>query len=124
MLESPNYFVANSLSINIGRRFSALSADEDLEFGNLYVMLPMRRVNSVVTAADVAVFLMAANSAPKRISGGGSPVKVSPEEQDDEIGRPRLTLEELAPELKYRVSSCRSKPPGLDTIAEEPASVR
>ncbi|KAL0372683.1 UNVERIFIED_CONTAM: hypothetical protein Scaly_0949900 [Sesamum calycinum] len=79
MLDSPNFFLVNSKSLNIGRRFSPLSADEDLEFGNLYVMIPMRRVNSVVTAAEVAVFLMAANSAPKRISGGNYSMKVSPE---------------------------------------------
>ncbi|KAL7149436.1 hypothetical protein ABFS83_05G040400 [Erythranthe nasuta] len=125
MLDSPSYFVANSKSLTIGRRFSPLSADEDLEFGNLYVMLPMRRVNSVVTAADVAVFLMSANSAPKRLSGGGggSSVRVSPEAAADnssENGRPRLSLEEFAPEYQFRLAVCRSKRPGLDTIIEEP----
>ncbi|KAL7110666.1 hypothetical protein ACP275_05G040000 [Erythranthe tilingii] len=123
MLDSPTYFVANSKSLTIGRRFSPLSADEDLEFGNLYVMLPMRRVNSVVTAADVAVFLMSANSAPKRLSGGGSSVRVSPEAAADnssENGRPRLSLEDIAPEYLYRLAVCRSKRPGLDTIIEEP----
>ncbi|KAL0396739.1 UNVERIFIED_CONTAM: hypothetical protein Scaly_0122300 [Sesamum calycinum] len=128
MLESPTYFVVNSRSLNIGRRFSPLSADEDLEFGNLYVMFPMRRVNSIVTAADVAVFLMSANSAPKRISGVNA-VKVSPESagttaeevgDGSEDGRPRLRLEGLAPEYKYRVGGCRSRKPMLDTITEEP----
>jgi hypothetical protein len=129
MLEYPNNFLVNSQSLSIGRRFSPLSADDDLEFGNLYVMIPMRRVNSVVTAADVAVFLMAANSATKRISGGGS-MKVSPEAEasraDDssESGRPRLSLEEVAPEYKYRLAACRSKRPGLDTIVEEPVFSR
>ncbi|EXB65606.1 hypothetical protein L484_025872 [Morus notabilis] len=70
MLELPNFFLANSGALHIGRRFSALSADEELEFGNVYVMFPMRRVNSVITAADLAMFFMAANSAAKRISGG------------------------------------------------------
>ncbi|KAI3453092.1 hypothetical protein Pfo_009755 [Paulownia fortunei] len=116
MLESPNYFLVNSKSFNIGRRFSPLLADEDLEFGNLYVMLPMRRVNSVVTASDVAVFLMAANSAPKRISGGYS-VRISPEaaaltvDDSSEDGRPRLSLEGVAPEYQYRLAVCRSKRP-------------
>ncbi|KAK4423495.1 hypothetical protein Salat_1932300 [Sesamum alatum] len=130
MLESPNFFLVNSKSLNIGRRFSPLSADEDLEFGNLYVMIPMRRVNSIVTAADGAVFLMAANSAPKRISGGNS-VKVSPEaavapadHDSSESERPRLSLEGLALEYKYRLAVCRSKRPGLDTITEEPVFSR
>ncbi|PIN06200.1 hypothetical protein CDL12_21248 [Handroanthus impetiginosus] len=137
MLESPNHFVVNSKSLNIGRRFSPLSADEDLEFGNLYVMLPMRRVNSIVTAADVAVFLMAANSAPKRISAGNA-VKISPEvvsqaaeatvedldREGSENGRSRFILEDVAPEYEYRLAVCRSKKPVLDTITEEPVFVR
>ncbi|PIN14320.1 hypothetical protein CDL12_13059 [Handroanthus impetiginosus] len=92
-------------------------------------MLPMRRVNSIVTAADVAVFLMAANAAPKRISGGNS-VKISPEaaaapvDDSNENGRSRLDLEGVAPDYKYRLAGCRSKKPGLDTITEEPVCPR
>ncbi|KAG8382824.1 hypothetical protein BUALT_Bualt05G0118500 [Buddleja alternifolia] len=129
MLDSPNFFLVNSNSLKIGRRFSPLSADKDLEFGNLYVMVPMRRLNSVVTAADVAVFLMAANAAPKRISGGNT-VKVTPEaagstvDDSSENGRPRLSLEGVAPEYKYRLAVCRSRRPGLDTIMEEPVFSR
>lgn len=120
MLEFPGYFIADSKSVTIGRRFTALAADEELEFGNLYVMIPMRRVNAAVTTADVAIFLVVANSAPRRIAS-----RVSPQEEDEsgENGRLRLSL---APETeyKYRLSSCRSKRPGLDTIKEEPARVR
>ncbi|KAG8366700.1 hypothetical protein BUALT_Bualt17G0106700 [Buddleja alternifolia] len=133
MLESPSYFVVNSKALIIGRRFSPLTADEELEFGNLYVMFPMRRVNSIVTAADVAAFLMAANSAPKRISGG-SAVKISPEvvavlaeaaEVGGEDGQSRLSLEGVvATEYKYRLGVSRSKKPLLDTISEEPVFVR
>ncbi|KAH6763075.1 hypothetical protein C2S52_020508 [Perilla frutescens var. hirtella] len=135
MLDAPNFFLVNSRSLTIGRRFSPLAADEDLEFGNLYVMFPIRRANSVVTAADVAVFLMAASSAPKRITGA-SYVKISPEaeaakvtaaetasfpaDETCENGRFGLSLDGLAPEFQYRLSVCRSKRPGLDTILEEP----
>lgn len=93
-------------------------------------MLPMRKLNSLVTAADVAVFLMAANSAPKRITGGGV-VKVSPEmaaeveevSSGGVIGRSRLGLEGVD-EYKYRLASCRSRKPGLETITEEPIRLR
>src|SRR2546430_1670487 len=60
MLECPNFFLVNSQSLHIGRRFSALAADEEVEFGNVYIMFPMKRLNSVVTAADMAVLFMAA----------------------------------------------------------------
>ena len=130
MLDAPNFFLVNTKSLVIGRRFSPRPADDELEFGNLYVMFQIRRANSVVTAADVAVFLMAASSAPKRITGISS-VKISPEAAAaavtetasfpaDENGRFGLSLEGLAPEFQYRLSVCRSKRPGLDTILEEP----
>lgn len=132
MLENPNNFLVNSSSLNIGRRFSALSADEDLEFGNVYIMFPMKRVNSVVTASDMTVLLLAANSAAKRISGGN--VKISPEvsatapESTPEInagGRNTDGIEgfPVEHELKYRLS-CRSRKPSLATILEEPVCSR
>lgn len=138
MLESPNFFVVNSKSLTIGRRFSPLTADEDLEFGNFYLMFPMKRVNSVVTAADISVFLMAVNTAPKRISGGNT-IRILPElvaepavsgddQSENETGRLGINLEGVdgfpTAENKYRFSMCRSRKPLLDTITEEPVSSR
>ncbi|KAL2546233.1 hypothetical protein Fot_15466 [Forsythia ovata] len=138
MLESPNFFLVNSKSLIIGRRFSPLSADEDLEFGNLYLMFPMKRVNSVVSATDMAVFLMGAKTAPKRISGGNN-IRISPEvvaqpavsgdnPTENETGRLGFNLEGVegfpVAEYKYRHSMCRSRKPVLDTITEEPISSR
>ncbi|KAK2996584.1 hypothetical protein RJ639_024861 [Escallonia herrerae] len=141
MLECPNYFLVSSRSLNIGRRFSPLSADEDVEFGNVYIMFPMKRVNSVVTGADMAVLFMAASSSNKRISG--SKVRVQPEaaaaaataaesgggQGNSEAGRQRSSLEEIVegfptPEFKYRLAGCRSRKPLLDTITEEPVCSR
>ncbi|OMO96288.1 hypothetical protein CCACVL1_05013 [Corchorus capsularis] len=138
MLECPNFFLTNSQSLHIGRRFSALGADEELEFGNVYVMFPMKRVNSVVTAADMATLFMAANSAARRISGGGK-VGVFPEsinggqeissKLECENGGSRLSLDLegvdningfAVAEFKYRLSVCRSRKPSLETIKEEP----
>ncbi|KAJ4821889.1 hypothetical protein Tsubulata_048538 [Turnera subulata] len=142
MLECPSYFVANSQSLHIGRRFSPLSADEDLEFGNVYIMFPMKRASAVVSAADMAVFFMAANSAAKRISGVKSKIRVLPESggvgnvqeissqgsSDQEGGSSRLSLEGVEEfqmqEYKYRLSVCRSKKPMLETIKEEPIHSR
>ncbi|KAK9277745.1 hypothetical protein L1049_007292 [Liquidambar formosana] len=143
MLESPNYFLVNSQSLHIGRRFSALAADEELEFGNVYIMFPMRRVNSIVTAADMAVFFMAANSAAKRISGGANG-RISPDSgadaqeaaaaaaasaRESEGGGSRLNLDEVVEEFhgaefRYRLSVCRSRKPLLETIKEEPVFAR
>ncbi|XP_061991067.1 uncharacterized protein LOC133709367 [Rosa rugosa] len=137
MLESPNTFLANSKSLHIGRRFSALAADEELEFGNVYIMFPMRRLSSIVTAADMTIFFIAANSAAKRISGGK--VRILPEAQavqnDEEEeksqsgdgegqGPARLILDGVeglqVAEFQYRLAACRSRKPMLETIKEEP----
>ncbi|KAG5240452.1 DUF4228 domain-containing protein [Salix suchowensis] len=121
MLECPNFFLTNSQALHIGRRFSALGADEDLEFGNVYLMFPMKRVSSTVSAADMAVFFMAANSAAKRISGGNNKTRVLPESvvirtleksKGSEVGAPRLSGRGegfRCPEYMYRLSSCRSR---------------
>ncbi|KAF5778738.1 hypothetical protein HanRHA438_Chr12g0562291 [Helianthus annuus] len=109
MLESPNSFVVNSKSLRIGSRFSALNADEDLEFATVYVMFPMSRVNSVVTAADLGSLFITA----KKIG------RVVPETV---AAPPRLKLEEIeevSVEFKRRMTMCRSKKPLLDTIEEE-----
>ncbi|OIT31172.1 PREDICTED: uncharacterized protein LOC109209056 [Nicotiana attenuata] len=122
MLEYPNSFLVNSCSLIIGRRFFALSADEDLEFGNIYVMFSMKRVNSVITEKDMEDFFMTANSKP-------TPAHIPDNSSGkDGLGWLGLNLNELegfveVQEFRYRVS-CRSKKPLLETIMEEPISSR
>lgn len=134
MLESPNFFVVNSLSLQMGRRFSALNADEDLEMANVYVMFPMQRVNSLVTAADMGALFLVAKKAvsgrKKRISPADQPAVAAPENlrTDDDQGAaaaaaaPRLNLDDIenfsAPEFMHRLSMSRSKKPLLETIEE------
>ncbi|KAJ8631090.1 hypothetical protein MRB53_024413 [Persea americana] len=120
MLETPNHFLVNSQSLHIGRRFSALSADEDLEIGNVYVLFPMRRLNSVITAGDMGRPLMTADSSVRQATAeGASPEVKSWGERDTE----RLNLEEIeddgVSEFKVRLAVCRSRRPLLETITEE-----
>ncbi|CAL0320773.1 unnamed protein product [Lupinus luteus] len=136
MLELPNYFLSNSRSLHVGRRFHALGADEDLEFGNVYIFFPIRRVNSFVTAADVAVLFMAANSNAKRISGrktrvqpdnGGGERRQAKEslEENNKNGVTRLSLEGVESiGFHNRLSYCRSRKPVLETIDEESIKIR
>ncbi|XVF81885.1 hypothetical protein PTKIN_Ptkin15bG0191800 [Pterospermum kingtungense] len=133
MLETPNFFVVNSQSLQLGRRFSPLSADEDLEFANIYVMFPMKRVNSKVTAGDMGALFLAANSAAKKLS-------ILPEAAEEANWRdvsaqneetkavPKLNLDDMEefsnPEFTHRLSMSRSRKPLLETIAEEPVCAR
>ncbi|OWM64406.1 uncharacterized protein LOC116207772 [Punica granatum] len=134
MLETPNFFLINSHSLHIGRRFSALNADEDLEMANVYVMFPMKRLNSLVTAADMAPLFLAATAVAKKISG--SRVRILPElrqanewtdqSQNSPTSSPKLSLEEIEgyTDMRHRLSTSRSKKPLLETIVEEPVGPR
>ncbi|KAB2073452.1 hypothetical protein ES319_A07G082800v1 [Gossypium barbadense] len=136
MLEIPNFFVVNSRSLKVGTRFSPLSADEDLEFTNVYVMFPMKRVNSTVTTADMGALFMAVNSVTKK--GFGGKVRILPEDQDnlsdvsleneDRRTMTKLNLDDIeefsTPEFMHRLSMSRSKKPLLETIVEEPIRAR
>lgn len=126
MLELPNFFLVNAKSLQMGRRFLALNADESLQAANAYVMFPMKRVNSVVTAADMnALFLTG-----KRVTMGNH-TRILPETKthpttvtkEGEEVPPKLNIEDtddfLFQEFKHRLSMCRSKKPLLETIEEE-----
>lgn len=135
MLEMPNFFVVNSQSLRVGRRFSALAADEDLEMANLYLMFPMKKLNSVISVADMGAMFLAAERVSGRKKppvavvigggGGGGSVNVSAEESESE-GKLKLDdVEEFSsPEMKHRRSMCRSRKPLLETIVEEPILLR
>ncbi|KAL6551833.1 hypothetical protein OROGR_007987 [Orobanche gracilis] len=126
MLEIPNAFIVNTKSMQIGRRFFALNADEDLEMGNVYLFFPMNRLNTAVTAADMAVLFLAANTVSRKVSLRGA--RISPEisgdmQNGERSSLPRLNLDGIEeysmPEFKHRLSLCRSKKPLLETIVEE-----
>ncbi|XP_042502292.1 uncharacterized protein LOC122079684 [Macadamia integrifolia] len=130
MFDNPNHFLVTSRSLQIGRRFSALNADEELEMGNVYVLFPMKRLNSFITAVDVGGLLMTA----RRASGGKSRIlsesggkRITPvvnNLQGSEEAFPRLKLDDVedfsVSEFKQRLSVSRSKKPLLETITEEP----
>ncbi|KAL8137431.1 hypothetical protein V2J09_003432 [Rumex salicifolius] len=118
MLEMPKYFVVNARSLKKDRRFSALNADDNLSIGNVYVLFPMKRLNSVIGAADTGGLYLAAKKKSKS--------KVVPLIQfvEQEAARKRRGEDEVEelylPELDCRWSKSRSKKPVLETILEEP----
>ncbi|CAK7344197.1 unnamed protein product [Dovyalis caffra] len=131
MLEAPNFFIVNCKTLKIGRRFCPLHADDELGKANVYVMFPMHKKNSVVTAGDLGSLFVTANSVLKRASKGN--IRVLPEstmeisqdmERNDVDAAPRLSLEGIeevsSPEFIHRMSMSRSKKPLLETIEEEP----
>ncbi|KAG6490409.1 uncharacterized protein LOC122004580 [Zingiber officinale] len=128
MLNAPGHFVVDSQSMHAGRRFAPLAADEELEMGHVYAMFPMKRAGAVVTAADMAALLLAAQREVRREAGGARvlpdrPMIVGPETENTAAAELGKGMEGAAAaeigEFKYRPSMCRSRRPNLETIHEE-----
>ncbi|GLJ46356.1 hypothetical protein SUGI_0977150 [Cryptomeria japonica] len=151
MVENPQQFVCEAAALHVGRRINPLPADEDLELGHLYFLLPMSKLQGVVSRSDLASIALKARSAMKASSK--SSVKIFPMlgemgfffrgqsqtylhengHDDGDLGGdlecdlkivalPKMDFEGLSDLQmglgKYRVSSCRSWKPKLETIRE------
>ncbi|KAM7524250.1 hypothetical protein LguiA_014152 [Lonicera macranthoides] len=135
MLETPNFFLVNAKSLRTGKRFSALNADEDLKFANLYILFPIKRVSSIITEADLGPLILTTKSTSKSCQRVENVQKLPEVEGSTELvaappsePKPVVTLDEvegwLLPEFKRRWSMSRSKKPLLETIVEEPVGSR
>ncbi|GLJ46357.1 hypothetical protein SUGI_0977160 [Cryptomeria japonica] len=142
MLENPQHFVCHADSLQVGRRINPLSADEDLELGHLYFLLPMSKLQGVVSDSDMASIAVRAKSAMKKGSKNfekkiiplfGDMVFQDKARDHDDLGGdlpgglnivvvPKMDVEglsELQIDLgKYRLSKSRSWRPNLETIRE------
>jgi hypothetical protein len=138
MLDNPQHFVCHANGLQIGRRINPLSADEELDLGYLYFLLPMAKLHSVLSGTDMASLSFKANSAMKAATRRSSGARIlpvfgdllmrplSPEMKTDdhleEFVVPKLNLEDV-PELftavqQLRLSAFRSWKPKLETITE------
>ncbi|CAN8300272.1 unnamed protein product [Cochlearia groenlandica] len=137
MLEIPSFFLVDSKSLKIGRKFNPIAADDDLQIRgcHVYVTFPMTRAMSAANASDMArLFVAVKKQQLKRRragakSSGGFNGKVSPD-GDGEVkmitARSKLDLESIeefsAAEFMHRISVSKSKKPKLETIVEESLS--
>jgi hypothetical protein len=133
MLDNPQHFVCHANGLQIGRRINPLSADEDLDLGHLYFLLPMTKLHSVLSGADMASLAFKANSAMKTPSKWSSGARILPlfgdflmrpllerkngdllmeeekqisEAQEEEFAVPKLNLEDV-PELSMALAQLR-----------------
>ncbi|XP_078179151.1 uncharacterized protein LOC144573281 [Carex rostrata] len=128
MLDAPGNFLAEARCMHLGHRLKALSADEELEMGSIYVMLPMNRLNAVVTAADMARLLVLATKEAKRVPPSA---RVQPDSvcvadmvvvaRVDDVDDPETAAE--IGEFKHRLSCGRSRRPTLETIQEQEEAI-
>ncbi|KAL6552465.1 hypothetical protein OROHE_007829 [Orobanche hederae] len=64
MLENPGHFLCESSNLRVGRRIPGMSADEGLERGHVYFLLPMEMLYSVLTDEEM-MKLVSQNNASK-----------------------------------------------------------
>ena len=150
MLENSQHFVCEAAALHVGRRINPLPADEDLDLGHLYFLLPMSKLQGFVSRSDLASIAAKAKSAIKASSKssvgifpmlgelglffrGGSTNYEQGNDVDHDLGEdlecdlkivavPKMDVEGLS-DLhmglgKYRLGSCRSWKPNLETIRE------
>lgn len=69
MVENPGEFVCDSSHLKVGHRIPGLSADEELELRQIYFLLPMDMLYSVLTTEEMN---MLNEKASKALKQGGS----------------------------------------------------
>ncbi|XP_042502290.1 uncharacterized protein LOC122079682 [Macadamia integrifolia] len=122
MLENPRQFVCNSNDLKVGHRILGLAADEELEKRQLYFILPMDLLYSVLTNEELLSISYKASRAVKHGSSNNIG-RIFPVLGDFCIFPSEVkTLEspERKPQPTKRYSRERSWKPALDTILETP----
>ncbi|GLJ04745.1 hypothetical protein SUGI_0002500 [Cryptomeria japonica] len=100
LVQYPGHFICHSDCVDVGKFMAPLDAEAELELGEVYFVLPLRKLQFAVSMSDMAAMLFAANSAMK--SKHGVLFKVLPEDTG---------AEKVAEERK----SCR----GAEKVEEE-----
>lgn len=93
--KNPMCFICNSDDMEFDEALSAISADEELQLGQIYFALPLRYLRQPLQAEEMAALAAKANSALMRSGGGGG-------------GCRRRRVDPIVPGDKYRVrvASC------------------
>ncbi|CAA7398373.1 unnamed protein product [Spirodela intermedia] len=126
MLEHPQQFVVELRSFLAGNRAAPLPADQQLEVGKVYLMLPMKSGKAPVSSAGEARRILSKKRSGRR--SHGTPAGAPPEEEKKAAaGPPELPFSELgdSPALTGRqhhsARFTRAWRPSLHTIEERAA---
>ena len=103
MLEQPGHFISPAEDLRRTLRFPAMKADEELEPGKLYVLVPTTRLHSKASASEIAALDSALrNRRSKRATAKVLPTVVVVEEGEGEESC--AGLEDCRLENKWRPS--------------------
>ncbi|KAJ8753716.1 hypothetical protein K2173_026392 [Erythroxylum novogranatense] len=120
MLENPGQFVCDSSSLKVGQRIHGLSADEELERRQLYFLLPMDMLYSVLTQEEMTTLTSKTTKTLKQTHFG----KIFPVLSETFCIFPSdskaMVSMATEPEPVERYSKQKSWKPALETIFEIP----
>ncbi|KAK4414184.1 hypothetical protein Salat_2831300 [Sesamum alatum] len=126
MLENPGQFVCESRQLRVGQRIAGMCAEEELETGREYFLLPMEMLYSVLTDDEMKFLGQKASRGSKQAATTLNFSKIFPEFCLFPTGGEAKAVEELAAvgggDLQHveRYSRQRSWQPALETIIETP----
>ncbi|XP_058088352.1 uncharacterized protein LOC131235224 [Magnolia sinica] len=126
MLDNPRQFVCDSIDLKVGHLVPGLTADEELEPRQLYFLLPIHMLYSVLTHEEMFSLTHKASKALKQ-SRSKNIGRIFPVLGDFCIFNSQIKpLKGSArePNTILRVSRQGSWRPALDTIIESPSTLR
>lgn len=65
IVQNPGHFLCDSDTLFVDRYMVAVDSDEELKMGQLYFLLPLRKLHYVLSVSDMAMMLRRANLAIK-----------------------------------------------------------
>lgn len=123
MLENPGHFLCESTHLKIGQRIPGICAEEELERGQVYFLLPMEMLYSVLTDDEMKFLTQTASRGIKQAAITLKISRIFPEFclfPNGNSGVAGSTDEICAGESQQRYSRQRSWQPALETIVETP----
>ncbi|XP_015069332.1 uncharacterized protein LOC107013971 [Solanum pennellii] len=85
--KDPTIFICNSDEMELGDKISAINAEEELQLGQLYFAMPLKRLRSRLGAEEMAALAVKASSALKRTSSSNKPFVFSQQKNCDRVTR-------------------------------------
>lgn len=88
MLDEPGHVISPAEQLRLTRRVSAMRADDELLAGKIYLLVPVGRVNSKMSEAEMAVAEAACarkKTKSKKKRSGAKVLPAAPEELTEEI---------------------------------------
>lgn len=127
MMEKPGHFLCNSTDLKVGQRIAGVSADEELQLRQLYFLLPMDMLYSVLTHEEFSSLTHKASKSVKHGTTSNNHFsRIFPQGLLTDFCMFPSSTVLASPTIQHqpvqRYSRQRSWSPALETIAETPSS--